>query len=155
MRGAGSAMFDDQSDKRDKLGPLLTEIGQELAVMLDRYPEGALLFVEAGDGWVGGAVFIEEERAVRWMKPSHEIFELVRKLWAADNAERSASEGWIFMEYDVRDGRFHGSFTYRDQVAPGSDSDDWEDAAVAKRFGDKPVIYPPMPETGGGQPDKR
>ncbi len=148
-------MVDDKRPEPQEIGPLLTDIGREMAEVLDRYPEGALLFAEAGDGWSGGAIFIEDESAVRAIKPSAEIFDLVRNVWAIDNLGRSEAEGWVFMEYDVRGGRFHAAFTYRDDVAVGSEYEDWEDAAVAKRFGNKPVIYPPMPASESGQPDEQ
>jgi len=46
---------------------------------------------------------------------------------------------------EIRDGKFDAQFIYPDQVDVESYDVDRRAIALRKRFGDKPIIYPPMP----------
>ncbi|CAM8673187.1 MULTISPECIES: hypothetical protein [Sphingobium] len=51
------------------------------------------------------------------------------------------------MEYEIKDGKFDVSFRYSDEVDVAVIDDERRQAALRARFGDKPVIFPPMPKT--------
>lgn len=128
-------------DKFDLMGPILNNVGNVLAAIADGDPEGVFLYVEIGDGWISPNIFKDEGELVRWLDPSDdELTDLLYQAW------RLQPEGkrWSVMEYDVRDGKFAVSFKYPEEVDVESmDHDRREDALVA-RYGDKPVIYPPL-----------
>ena len=85
-------------DKINEIGPLLTQIGEEIAAILERDPDGAFLSTQVGDNWERGAIFVEEEHGVRWIEPSDELSELLVELWAIDNAGKTEAEGWVYLE---------------------------------------------------------
>lgn len=52
------------------------------------------------------------------------------------------------MEYDVNDGKFEANYRYPEEVdVEVFDIDSGRrEAALKVRYGDKPVVYPPIPE---------
>jgi hypothetical protein len=130
-------------DRFDLLGPLLNEVGGVLATIADGDPEGVFLYVEIGDGWISPNIFKDEGKLVRWLEPDNdELIDLLYKAWRLE----PKGKRWSVMEYDVRYGKFAVSFKYPEEVDVESmDHDRREDALVA-RYGDKQIVYPPMPE---------
>src|SRR3546814_17945848 len=53
-------------DKLDNLGPLMNEIGQELAEIVGGDPNGVFLYAEIGEGWNGPSVCKDEGDVVRY-----------------------------------------------------------------------------------------
>jgi len=130
-------------DKLDKMGPLLSSIGEQVANDLEGDPNGIYLYVEVGDRWMSVNVFRDEGDVVR-NYPSHpELTDLLWKLWKLENRDRKMR--WAVMEYEIRDDKFDAEFAYPDQVDVESYDVDRREIALRKRFGDKPIIYPPMP----------
>jgi hypothetical protein len=128
------------TEQEEKVGEILTDLGQHLFEILGRDPDGAFLYAEVDDGGYEVAIFHTEGDKVVYYSPDDELFEEIINLWetALDH------EKWSVLEYDVRDGRFYSSYTYADQLDPDEDSDERRDRLVRARFGDKPVIYPPL-----------
>lgn len=133
-----------EDDKLDKLGPILSDIGREGAGIVGGDPHGLYIYAEPNGGAVFAAVFKDEGHAVRYYSPTHELFELVRDAWEAENADESMR--WAVMEYEASGTKFDVQFTYAEELDPDDYSTDRRRAALKKRYGDKPVIYPPMPE---------
>lgn len=131
-----------EKDKYDILGPFLAEIGQEIADTVGGDPNGVFFYVEIGEGWARPSIFKEERDVVRFYDPlDPTLSEIVFDAWYS---EPDASKRWSVMEYVVKDGKFHASFKYPEEVDVTEPDTDRRDAALHARFGDKPVIYPPM-----------
>ncbi|MDT8759090.1 hypothetical protein MZO42_10305 [Sphingomonas psychrotolerans] len=128
-------------DKFDLMGPLLNDVGNVLAAIADGDPEGVFLYVEIGDGWISPNIFKDEGKLVRWLDPSdNELTDLLYRAW------RLEPEGkrWSVMEYDIKDGKFAVSFKYPDEVDVESFDEDRREKVLRARYGDKPVVYPPL-----------
>lgn len=123
---------------------MLNEIGVEGAAIVGGDPEGLYIYAEPGGGAVYAAVFKDEGAVIRYFDPTHELADLIRDAWETENADESMR--WAVMEYEVSGTKFDVQFTYAEELDPDDYSTDRRQAALKKRYGDKPVIYPPMPE---------
>lgn len=130
-----------QDDKFDKLGSLLADIGREIAETVGGDPEGTYLYVEAGDGWYGASLFKDEGKVVRYFDPSSELDDLIYEFWRAEEPAKR----WAVMEYEIKGTKFDALFRFPDEVDVESFDEDRRGIALRKRYGDKPVIYPPLP----------
>lgn len=129
-------------DKYETLGLLLADVGGELAQIVGGDPDGIYVYAEAGDGWIGISVYKDEGDVVRYFDPSSELTDMLLEAW---NAEEPAKR-WSVMEYEVNGTKFDVRFKFPDEVDVKSFADDdRRDSALKRRFGDKPVIYPPWP----------
>ena len=129
-------------DKYDKLGPLYAEIGGEVAQIVGGDPDGAYLYAEAGQGWYGASVYKDEGTAVRYFDPSSELSDLIYEAWLTEEPDKR----WSVMELEIRGTKFDAQFKYPDDVDVESfAADDRREIALRNRYGDKPVIYPPLP----------
>jgi hypothetical protein len=130
------------TNKYEKLGPILSDIGAELARMVGGDPDGVFLYVEAGIGWYGASVFDDEGASVRYYDPSRELSDLIYKAWLSQDPDKR----WSVLEYEIKGTKFDAGFKFPDEVPVESFADDGRrTVALRKRFGDKPVIYPPPP----------
>ncbi|BBD99260.1 hypothetical protein SAMIE_1027610 [Sphingobium amiense] len=134
-------------DKFDVLGPIFNQIGGELAHIVGGDPNGVFLYVEIGDRWISYSIFKADRDVIRYYDSNDET--ITDLLWEAWHAESKVGgiKRWSVMEYDIKDGKFTASFKYPDQVDVEVVDDERRQAAVRARFGDKPVVYPPMPGT--------
>jgi len=128
-------------DKFDILGPLLSEIGGELAEIVGPDFDGTYLYAEAGPGWVGAGVFKDEGESVRYFDPSSKICDLLLEAWRTEEP----SKRWAVMEYAVKGTRFDTHFQFPEEIDPNETEMERRPRALLRRFGDKPVIYPPPP----------
>jgi len=133
-------------DKFDILGPILTDIGLELAEIVGGDPNGVFLYVEIGDRWDSPSIYKDEGDVVRWYDPSHRLSGLLWDAWHAESPSKDKSMRWSVMEYVVKDGQFEVTYKYPDEVDVENMDEDRREAALKARYGDKPVIYPPIPE---------
>lgn len=131
-------------DKLDKLGPLLNEVGAEGAAIVGGNPDGLYIYAEPDEGAVFAAVFKDDGDAVRYYDPTHELSNLIIEAWELENSDES--KRWAVMEYEISGKTFDVQFTYAEELDPNDYSSDRREAALKKRYGDKPVIYPPMPD---------
>lgn len=136
-----------EKDKFDVLGPILSQVGGELAHIVGSDPNGTFLYVEIGDRWISYSIFKPVHDVVRYYDTNDEnLTDLLWEAWRAESRE-AGNKRWSVMEYDIKDGKFDASFKYPDQVDVEIVDDERRQAALRARFGDKPVIYPPMPST--------
>ncbi|MFX4086565.1 hypothetical protein [Sphingobium yanoikuyae] len=134
------------SDKLEKLGPLMNEIGQELAETVGGDPNGVFLYVEIGEGWVDISIFKDEGKIVRWYDSQRT--NLADLLWEAWYLEPDGPNmRWSVLEYEVRDRKFHVSLKYPEEVNVEIVDDERRETVLRARFGDKPVVYPPPPKS--------
>ena len=128
------------TDKYDLLGPIYAEIGGEIAHIVGD-PNGTFLYSEAGDGWCSYAIFKEEGGGVRYYAGTSELGDLIWKAWLTEDSDKR----WAVVEYVVTGTKFDVQFQFPDQIDPEESEDERRPRALKKHFGDKPVIYPPMP----------
>jgi hypothetical protein len=130
------------NEKYDKLGPLYAEIGGEVAQIVGGDPDGAYLYAEAGQGWYGASVYKDEGPAVRYFDPSDELSDLIYEAWLAEDPDKR----WSVMEFEISGTKFDAQFKYPDEVNVESfAADDRREIALRKHYGEKPVVYPPLP----------
>ncbi len=130
------------NDKLDKLGPLMNEIGQELADIAGGDPEGVFLYVEIGEGWVGASVFKDDGTVVRYLDYEDvNLTDLLFEAWYLESDE--PNKRWSVMEYDIKGGRFEVTYKYPEEVSVEVVDRRRRQAALRARYGDRPVIYPP------------
>jgi hypothetical protein len=128
-------------DRIDKLGPMLSEIGGLAADDAGGDPDGLYLYVEAGDRWISSSLFKDEGDSVRYFDVSSELSDLIYEFWRAEDRDKR----WAVMEYETKGTKFDARFKYPEEVDVESFDDDRREIALKKRYGDKPIIYPPWP----------
>lgn len=130
------------NDMYEKLGPLYADIGSEVAQIVGGDPDGSFLYAEAGEGWYGASIFQDEGKLVRYYDPSPELSALIYKAWLTADPDKR----WSVMEYVINGTKFDAQFKYPDEVPVKSfAADNRREVALKKRYGDKPIIYPPPP----------
>lgn len=131
-------------DKIDELGQAMNAIGAEAAEIVGGTPDGLYLYAEAERGTVSAAIFKDEGKSVRYYSPTQELFGLILEAWELETRDERFK--WAVLEYEVGGTEFHVELTYPEQLKSNEDIVDRRRAALKKRYGDKPVIYPPVPE---------
>lgn len=127
----------------DRTQYLLNEIGQLLAEDTDFPLDGTLLYAELDKNFVSPSIFKDLGDHVLYRDPDLDrLGDALLDLWE----EQGSDKRWAEIEYVIRNGKFHASFTYADEIEPEERSFERRDAIVAKHFGNKPIVYPPMPD---------
>lgn len=138
MRKAENDVTDDEFEA---LGPSLSEIGEELASIVGGDPDGVYLYVEAGEGWIGPSLYKDVGETVRYFDGSPELSEMLMDLRSSQEPRKR----WSVMEYEIKGTMFDAYFKYPDEVDVSDFDEDRREIALKKRYGDKPVVYPPLP----------
>jgi hypothetical protein len=131
-------------DRIDKLGHMLSEIGGLAAEDAGGDPDGLYLYVEVGDRWISSSLFKDNGDSIQYFDVSSELSDLIYEFWQAEDRDKR----WAVMEYETKGTKFDAKFKYPEEVDVESFDDDRREIALKKRYGDKPIIYPPWP----GQP---
>lgn len=129
------------NDKLEDIGLHLADIGGEVAEVLGGNPDGAYLYVEVGDRWYSVSLFRDEGEVVRYYDPSSDLDDIIYEGWV----KMEPSKRWAVMEYEIKSTKFDAWFKFPDEVDVESFDEDRREIALKKRYGDKPVIYPPLP----------
>lgn len=126
----------------DRTGTLLNRIGQLLAED-EEYPlDGTLLYAVLDRNYVAPSIFKDNGDRIVYRDPDLDrLGRALLDLWEAQDGDIR----WAEIEYLVRNGEFEASFTYADEIDPEEEPLDRRDRVVAKHFGEKPIVYPPMP----------
>ncbi|PTS81088.1 hypothetical protein DBR17_10075 [Sphingomonas sp. HMWF008] len=130
------------ADKFDRLGPLLDQIGHEMGLIAGGDPDKTYLYAEVQEGHVAGSVFKDEGNSVRYFDPSRVLTDLLVEAWEAEEPDKR----WKVIEYEVVGTKFDAVFKFPEEVNSEEYWDERLEVALHARYGDKPVIYPPMPE---------
>jgi hypothetical protein len=133
-------------EKHERLAPIYAAIGQECAAIVGGNPDGLYLYAEAGQGWSGVAVFMNEGRAVRYFAPTRELCALIQEAWDKEET----GQPWLVMEYEIHGGMFDANLIYPDEMGPGLTMAERQRDALRRRFGRKAVLYPPYPDNSPG-----
>lgn len=128
-------------DKQELLDPIYSAIGQECAAIVGGNPDGLYLYAEAGPGWSGGGIFIDEGKAVRYFPPSRELCVLILDAWDKEDT----GQPWLVIEYEIHGTAFHANLIYPEEIGPGLTMAERQRSALRRRFGRKPVLYPQYP----------
>ena len=106
-------------------------------------PDGVYLYVEAGDGWVGPSLYKDEGSQVRYFDPGKsDLCDALFDAWYIEEPDKR----WTVMHYTINGGKFDAKFDFGELRRPGESGDDRRERVLRARFGDKPIIYRPMPE---------
>lgn len=127
------------------MGDLLNQIGQFAADRLGKIPEDIFVYIEAGDQNYGGAIFenLEDKVIYHDFEPDDVDLgfgDIVLRLWDIAPPDKK----WSVLLYDIKDGNFDAEFLYTDDLEKDVFEHDYREDALVARYGDKPVIYPPM-----------
>ncbi|WP_375392990.1 hypothetical protein [uncultured Sphingomonas sp.] len=127
-------------DKFDLLGPALRAVGDETMRIVGGTPDGVLLYVEIGEGWVSPDIFKDEGSSVTYVDIGESrIWQLLIEAWCLEPEDKR----WTTMNYTIDHGKFDAQFDFDDLEGSGEDSLDRRERVLRARFGDKPVVYPP------------
>lgn len=124
----------------EEMGELLNSIGQQVANILGKTPDDVFVFIEAADQMSGGAIFENLPDQVKYHDFDHEFHNTIDRLWEAAPPDQK----WSMLFYDIKDGKFDVEFLYTDDLEDEWDAVDYRKEALKERYGDKPIIYPPM-----------
>jgi hypothetical protein len=124
----------------EQIGNLLNRIGQQVANILGKVPNDVFVFIEAADQMSGGAIFENLPEQVIYHDFGNETHDTISELWEA----AAPNKKWSMLLYDIKHGSFDAEFLYTDDLEGEWYALDYRQDALKARYGDKPVIYPPM-----------
>jgi hypothetical protein len=126
----------------DEINGLLNEIGQLLTADRDYPLETTLLYVQLDDNMVGESIFKELGNQILYRRPINRRLPFaLLELWEAQDS----GQRWMELEYLYREGRFEVVYIYPEEIDPDEDVVERRARAVQRRFGEKPIVYPPWP----------
>ena len=124
----------------EEQGRMLNAIGQHTADIIGKVPNDVFVFIEAGDKWMGGAIFENLEDAVIYHSPNINLLKEIQNLWESADPENK----WSIIHYDIKDGQFDAEFFYTADMKHHPFEYDYRQDALTARYNNKPVIYPPI-----------
>ena len=122
-----------------EVGRLLNSVGQCVANIVGDQPDGAYLYVEY-DGGCSAGVFHDKGDIIVYFDPDSHLIAAVHALWNATELDKK----WEVMEYEISGDSFDARFAFTDELDPEENIHDRRQRALHIRYGDQPVIYPPM-----------
>lgn len=126
--------------QNEQMADILAVLAQHLAEIVEGDMDGVYLYAEADGGSYDAGIFKDIGNGVQYFSPDAELFDELRRLWAAADVD----EKWHVLHYTVRGAAFEASFEFQDSMDPDEFIQDRRKRALHQRYGDKPVIYPPM-----------
>mgnify|MGYP003622946578 CR=1 FL=1 len=126
---------------------LLNRLGQILAEDREYRVDGTLLYAKVDDASATPAIFKNLGNHILYRWPDLDsIGDPLMHLWDAADPDKR----WAEIEYLIRDDRFFNvTYVYPDEIDPDEDPFVRRDRIVAKYFGDKPIVYPPLDDSIG------
>ena len=127
----------------DRSEALLAKIGNLLAEDKEYPLDSTLLHAELDRSFVAPSIFKDLGNHVLYRWPDLRVLgDTLLELWET----QTGKSRWTEIEYLIRDGKFEVTYIYPDEIVPDEDSLIRRDRLVRKYFGEKPIVYPPMPE---------
>lgn len=125
----------------DHSAELIQKISSLVLSLMPDGPRRFYLYVEAASNTCAASIYQEfDDRAV-WLDPSSELFDELLELWAIADDDKK----WGTLTLSIDDQRFAANFDYDRRLDVEDDLHDYREDALLKRYGDKPIIYPPPP----------
>lgn len=136
-------MANDETDR------LLGEIGQILSEDTAYPLDGTLLYARVDSNFVAPSIFKNRGNNIVYRRPDLDRWGgVLLDLWEAEEPKNR----WEEIEYLVQDDKFEVTYTYADEIDPDEDTFERRDRVVKRHFGDKPIVYPPLPPDDDGVP---
>ena len=129
---------DALSARADKLGPKLSEIGQEAAALVGGDPDGLFIYVEVVDGRPFVLLCRNREKTVRLYAGSQALSALIEESWGL--AHDDPRKRWAVMEYGVKGTEFDVLYRYAEEIDPAVSGTVRFRAVLTERFGRKRLI---------------
>ena len=125
-----------------KFGEILTAVGGHIAAIVGDDHDGAYMYAESDGGSYGASIFKDAGEAVVYFDPDDALFAELERLWHAAEHDKK----WEILHYEIKGETFDARFGFPEELDPEESIDDRRQRALQERYGDKPVIYPPMDE---------
>ncbi len=126
----------------DETQRLLDEIGRLLAEETGQSLASILLYAQLDVNVVGTDIFMDGSDRVEYSWSGDRLTYPLLDLWE----EEEPAKRWTEMEYVLCNGKFAVTFVYPGQFDPEENFFERRKRVVARHFGDKPIVYPPMPD---------
>lgn len=129
---------------------LINDIAREVGRITGRDLEKTFVYLEVGRAWHEAAIFIDEGNRVQYHDADRPLDDVIQDLWEQSEnegwagKEEDGDERWWVMLIDFKGGKFVVELKYPDHFDSQEYSLDRRDRALAERYGDKEVIYPPL-----------
>ena len=135
---------------RDETERLLNKIGELLAEDTEYPLDGTLLYAKLDTNMVAPSIFKNRGNHVLYRRPDLDrLGDALLDLWEAEAPDKR----WAEIEYVIRGDKFDVALNYSEEIDPEEDPFDRRKRVVARYFGDKPIVYPPMSDDDGEQLD--
>jgi hypothetical protein len=121
----------------------LQAIGQAIANEIDGDPDGAFLYAEVEPGMVYEALFLDRGESVEFILASEALSTTLFDAWYASEPGKA----WATLSYAITGNTFDASFQYPDEVSEEEGPEERRRRILKARYGDKPINYPPPPDT--------
>jgi hypothetical protein len=128
---------------KKSLEDCLQAIGQAIADEIDGDPDGAFLYAEVEPGMVYEALFLDKGDSVENIDTSEAISKALFDAWYASEPGKA----WVTLSYAIAGNAFDASFQYPDEISEDEGPEERQDRILKARYGDKPIHYPPPPDT--------
>lgn len=130
-----------QPDKLDMMAQLQNEVGQAILRQAEGLSSDLWLLAEAGDGWVGEALFKIGADTLEWLDGSSDLGDSIMALWEAEDPDKK----WVAMEYEIHGTDFKIHYWYEGELPRDELGFEPREELIRRRFGNLRVIYPPWP----------
>jgi len=121
----------------------LQAIGEAIADEFDGNPDGAFLYAEMEPGVVYEALFLDRAGTVEYIDASDALSKALFDAWHAFEPGKA----WATLSYAITGNAFDASFQYLDEISKEETPEDRRRQILKARYGDRPIKYPPPPET--------
>ena len=121
---------------------LLDKINEALHEDIQYITAPTILYIEVGDRWVSASIFKDlGTHILSRVEGVSNVGSVVLELWKPAAGDTGAA----IIEYLVQDGRFELVLTPRAEHDLYDSSFERREQAIARHFGTKPIVYPPVP----------
>lgn len=121
----------------------LQAIGRAVVEVTGGETEGVFLYAEAKPGMLSPSLFVDRGSYVECLVTNEALSEALFDSWHASEEGKE----WAALWYTIDEGAFDARFQYPDELSEEEWIDDRRDRILSEKYGDKPIRYPPPPET--------
>ena len=125
-----------QNAKLEKLGPLLSLVGEEAAQNAGGKSDGLFVYAEVQNKSITVFVFRDRGKTVMWFLGSPRLWDLVGQVWQLESADKR----WAAMAYEVNGRKFDTHLFYPEEVDFKKPFPQRLHAAMPERFAGKKIL---------------